>query len=82
MKFIVEFRLKPGSKNKVMETFESRGPNRSPGVVFREAWVGTMSEVIFVLAESENESLVAKAAQSWGEHGDYKITPVTNVEQF
>lgn len=82
MRFIVEFRLKPGSKNKIVDAFELRGPNRIPGVTFREAWIGTKSEVVFVLAESENESLVVQAAESWGEQGEYKITPVINVEQF
>jgi len=35
MKFMIEFRLKPGSKNKAAEAFEKRGPNRSSGVTFR-----------------------------------------------
>ena len=82
MKFIVEFRLKPGSKNKALEIFETRGPNRTPGVSFRQAWVGTKADLVFVLAESESESLVTNAAQSWREHGDYQIHPVIDIEQF
>ena len=82
MKFIVEFRLKPGSKNKAVDIFETRGPNRNPGVSFRQAWVGTKSDVVFVLVESESESLVISVAQSWGAHGDYQIHPVIEVEQF
>jgi hypothetical protein len=82
MKFMVEFRVKPGNKNKALEAFEQRGPNRHPGVTFRGAWVGTHSDVVFVLAESADESLVTQAAQSWTESGDFRITEVVNVEQF
>jgi hypothetical protein len=82
MKFIVEFRLKPGSKNKVMEIFETRGPSRNPGVLFRQAWIGTRSDLVFVLAESDSEPLVASVADSWSEHGDYQIHPVIDIEQF
>ena len=82
MKFIVEFRLKPGSKNQAIEIFETRGPIRNPGVSFRQAWIGTKSDLVFVLAESESESLINSAAQSWSAHGDYQIHPVIDIEQF
>src|SRR5436309_3026979 len=79
MKFMVEFRFKPGGKNEVLEAFELRGPNRNPGVAFRGAWVGTQSDVAFVLVESGDQSLVEKTAQSWTEHGEFRITPVIDV---
>ena len=82
MKFFVEFELKPGNKNKMIEAFELRGSNRNPGVTLRGAWIGKNEEVVFVLAESDNEDLLVKAAQSWGEYGDYKITPVIDLEQY
>jgi hypothetical protein len=82
MKFMVELTLKPGSKNKVFEAFEQRGPGRIPGVTFHGAWVGTRSDVVFALLESGEESLVAGAAQNWNQHGESKITPVVDVEQF
>lgn len=82
MKFIVEFRLKPGSKNKVVEIFETRGPNRTAGVWFRQAWIGTKSDLVYVLAESESESFIISAAQPWSEHGDYQIHPVIDIDEF
>jgi len=82
MKFMVEFRLKPGSRNKAAEAFEQRGPNRSPSVTFRQAWVGTSSDVVFVLVEGSDEAHVAAAAQSWSEHGQSQIYRVIDAEQF
>ncbi|MCE9548082.1 MAG: DUF3303 domain-containing protein [Planctomycetia bacterium] len=82
MKFIVEFRLKPDSKKKVVEIFERTGPNRNPGVAFGGAWIGLRSDVVFVLAESDDEASVAKASASWREHGDCVIHPVIDVENF
>jgi hypothetical protein len=82
MKFMIEFRLKPGSKKKAMEIFETRGPNRTPGVSLRQAWVGTKADLVFVLAESESESLVSTAAQSWSEHGESQIHAVIDIEQY
>ena len=82
MKFFVEFELKPGNKEKLVEAFELRGPNRNPGVTFLGAWIGKNEEVIFVLAESPNDELLAKAAQSWGQYGDYQITPVIALDEY
>ena len=82
MKFMIEFRLKPGSKNKAVEAFEKRGPNRSPGVTFRQAWVATSDDVVFVLAEGTDEAHVTAAAQAWSEHGQSQIFRVIDVEQF
>ena len=82
MKFMVEFQAKPGNKNKAFAAFEQRGPNRSPGVAFRGAWIGKHSDLVFVLAESADESLVIQAAKLWTERGDFRITEVTDVEQF
>jgi len=82
MKFLVEFHLKPGSMKKAVELFEQVGPNRNPGVAFRGAWVGTHTEIAFVLIESDDENLVTRAAQSWSEHGDFEIHPVLDIENF
>jgi hypothetical protein len=81
-KFIVEFRLKPGNKNKVLELFELAGPNRSPGVSFRNAWIGTRSDLIFVLCESAEEGPVEQACQKWSDFGEHTIHPVIHHEQY
>jgi Domain of unknown function (DUF3303) len=82
MKFMIEFPVKPGNKNRVAEAFEQRGPNRSPGVTFRGAWIGKNSDVVFALVESADESLVTSAAKTWTETGNFRITPVIDLEQF
>ena len=82
MKFIVECRLKPGLKRKAVEAFELRGPSRNPGVTLEQAWIGNHSDVVFVLAESENESFVQKVAQGWSEYGTFEIHSVIDVEDF
>ena len=82
MKFMVEFRLKPGSKNKAVEAFEQRGPSRTAGVTFRQAWIGASADVVFVLVESADEALVAQVARSWSEHGQSQIYSVIDVDQF
>jgi hypothetical protein len=79
---MVTFRIKPGSRNKAVEAFEARGPNRNPGVSLLNAWIGTKSDEAFVLVESADLSLVEKAALNWQEHGEYEIIPVVSVEQF
>jgi hypothetical protein len=82
MKFIVEFHLKPGSKDKVVEIFEQQGPNRNPGVAFRGAWIGKDESIAFVLTESAEESLVANVCQAWSEYGDCEIHAVVDLEQY
>ena len=82
MKFMVEFRLKPGAKNKAVETFEKRGPSRNPGVAFEAAWIGSQSDVAFVLVNSADEALVAKAAEQWSEFGQTEIHSVVDIQQF
>ena len=86
MKFMVEFRIKPGGKNSAIEAFELRGPNRIPGVTFRGAWVGANTDVVFALVEGADEALVSQAAQFWTEQpwaqGEHRITPVIDIEQF
>jgi hypothetical protein len=82
MKFIVQFQLKPGSKQAVVETFERVGPNRNPGVSFRGAWIGSRTDLAFVLVESDDEGLVAKVSEAWREFGEPTIHPVIDVEQF
>ena len=82
MKFLVELRFQTGGKVKALEAFELRGPNRHPGVTFRGAWVATQSDVAYALVDSDDEGLVSKAAQSWAEQGDYRITQVIDVDQL
>ena len=81
MKYMVQLKLKPGGKNKLLEQFDLRGPNRYPGVTFRDAWINTRAEIIFVLGESNEESQLARACESWLEHGDYTIHPVIDIDQ-
>jgi hypothetical protein len=82
MKFIVEFHLKPENKNKVVEIFERCGPNRNPGVSFRNAWIGTRSNVVFVFGEGDDEERVEAVCRSWSEHGNYRIHPVIDIEDY
>jgi hypothetical protein len=82
MKFMIQFRLKPGSKNKAMEVFERRGPSRNPGVTLRDAWIGAKSDVVFVLVESDELASVEKAGQSWAEFGSFEIFPVLDIQQM
>jgi len=82
MKYMVEFSLQPGRASKAVELFETRGPNRNPGVTFRSAWIGAESDLIFALVESGDESHVAAAAQTWSESDEYRITRVIDIEQF
>jgi hypothetical protein len=82
MKFMIEFSITPGNKNKAVQAFEQRGPSRNPGVSFHGAWIGNNSDVVFALVESADEALVASAAKSWTESGKFRITQVIDVEQF
>lgn len=82
MKSFVQFKLKPGTKPKVLQAFELRGPNRNPGVTFLGAWIGKNDDVIFVLVESTDEANLIDAAKSWNEYGDYQITPVMAYDEY
>jgi hypothetical protein len=82
MKYMIEFRLKAGHKEQVLKTFEKVGPNRNPGVDFRGAWIGARNDVIFVLAESDDESRIADVAKSWQVHGEATVHAVVDVEQL
>ena len=82
MKFMVQFQLRPETKNKALEAFEQRGPNRNPDVTLRELWVGTNSSAVFVLVESEDQALVEKAGRAWAEFGTYQICPVIDAQQL
>jgi hypothetical protein len=82
MKFMIEFQLKADRKRAAVELFERIGPNRNPGVAFRGAWIGSRSDLAFVLVESAEESLVAKVAEAWREEGACSIHPVIDIEQF
>lgn len=82
MLFMVEMCLHPGHKAKAVEAFESQGPNRYPGVALRSAWIGSREEVVYVLVECESEALVQKACEAWSEHGEPKIQPVVDIQQY
>jgi hypothetical protein len=80
--FLIEFRLKPGSKNKMVDQFELQGPDHESGVSFRNAWIGTRSDLIFVLCDSAEEALVDQACRKWNEFGEHTIHPVVHHEQY
>jgi hypothetical protein len=82
MKFMAEFRLKPGVKNQAVEVFEQRGPNRIPGVRFLGAWVGNQSDVAFVLVDGDDEAVVARAVESWRAFGEAQIHSVIDIQQY
>lgn len=82
MKFLVQLRLKPDCQKKAMDAFELRGPNRNPGVNFKQAWIDSRSHIVFVLTESADEASVEKAGESWAEFGEYQIHPVVDIEQY
>lgn len=80
MKFIVEFRLSADSKSKVTDAFSRWQPEQDPGVMFRGARIGSRYNVIFVVGEGEDEERIARACQSWDEHGDYRIYALSDAE--
>lgn len=82
MKYFVQFKFKPGNKQKMMEAFELLGPNRNPGVRLLGAWIAKNEEAIYAIAESNDDDLLGKAAQFWGGFGDYEITPVIDLDQY
>ncbi|MDZ4782343.1 MAG: DUF3303 family protein [Planctomycetia bacterium] len=82
MKYMVQFKLRPGVKNQVIDSFELRGPNRNPGVKFLGAWIGNEVEVVFALLEASDDRHLAAAGASWGQFGEFEVFPVTDVEQY
>lgn len=82
MKYMVELLLHPGAKDKALEAFEQRGPNRTAGVTLRGVWVAAHADVVFVLLESAKETSVAEAVSSWSVFGESKITTVIDIEQL
>lgn len=82
MKFMIQFSAIAGDRNKAIAAFEQRGPNRHSGVAFRGAWIGKDTDVVFALVESADEGLVTSAARSWTELGDFRVTPVIDIEQY
>ena len=83
MKFMVEFQLKPGRRNKAVEYFELRGPNRNPGVTL-QGCVDRHARRRRRLCSSKARTnrCVASAGQAWSEFGDYEIHPVIDIEQY
>lgn len=82
MKFMVQFRLKPGVKNKAIEYFENHSRNRNSGVALQNAWIGKDSDIVFVLVESPDAAHVAAAGQTWSEFGSHEIFPVLDIQQY
>lgn len=82
MKYMVEIRLKSGSKDKVMESFELRGPNRNPGVTYKGGWIATREEVVFVLVESDDDTSVEQALKNWNPPADVSVYPVIDIDQY
>lgn len=82
MKYLVEVQLRPGTKNQAVEVFEQRGPNRNPNIKFEKAWLGSRSDVAFVVVESSDEAHVTDACCGWSAFGETKIHPVTDIEQY
>jgi len=82
MKYMVKFQLQPGVKNKVVESFELRGPNRNPGVKFLGAWIGKETDVVFALVEADNDEHLAAGGDAWRQFGAFEVFPVTDVEQY
>lgn len=82
MLYMLCIQLHPGTKDQVIEKFELRGPNRSPGVTYRGAWIGAHDDSVFVLVESAEQSLIDQAIASWGDFGTFEIHPVNDVENY
>jgi hypothetical protein len=80
MKFIVELRLSADSQSKLSDAFSRWRPQRDAGVMFRGARIGSRHNVIFVVGEGEDEERIARACQSWEQHGNYRIYPVSDAE--
>jgi hypothetical protein len=82
MKYMAELRLKPDSRNRALEEFEQRGPNRNLGVSLLGAWVGKDTDVVYALLESTDAALAEQAASSWRAVAQYTITPVIDIQQI
>jgi hypothetical protein len=82
LKFMVEFRNQPGMKNPIVDAFTLRGPNRNPGVEFKDAWLGKQDDLIFILCESDEQSLVENACRTWSEYGEFRIFPVVEIQDY
>ncbi len=82
MRYLVTFQIKPNSKNEILEKFDLRGPNRVPGVQFRQAWISTKQDVIYVIGDADDEAVLQKACSAWDEFGTYSYTPVVDIENF
>lgn len=82
MKFMAQFQIQPGKKNQVLEAFEKRGPSRTAGVKFVDAWIGIKADVAFVLLEAADEARVVEESLPWKSFGDVQIVPVNDIEQY
>lgn len=82
MQYMVKFQLQPGTKNKAVELFELRGPNRNSGVKFLGAWIGKDAEVVFALVETDSEQHLAAAGDAWRPFGEFEVFPVIDVERY
>lgn len=82
MTYLVEFQIKPNSKNQILDKFDLRGPNRVPGVKFQNAWIATKQDVIYVVGEAEDLPSLQTACDAWNEFGSYTITEVVDIERY
>ena len=82
MKFLVQLRFKPDSRDAAVALFEQNGPNRNPGVSFRHGWIDTRSHIAFVVVESHDEAQLEQARQVWAQFGETTVHPVVDLEQY
>lgn len=82
MKFMVEFHFPAAEREAILRRFEERGPNRNPGVTFRDAWIGERDPIAYVLVEAADRGLIESTVRQWSDKGTAKVTPVVDVEQL
>ncbi len=82
MLYMVTLKIHAGQRNKAIEEFEARGPNRTPGVAFRGTWVATHDDVVYALIDARDEPAAEQACQAWSDFGDGKICPVVDIDKY
>jgi hypothetical protein len=82
MTYLVQFQIKPNTKNQILDKFEMRGPNRVPGVSFKQAWVSTKQDLIYVIGQADHEADLQKACSFIDEFGTYSYTEVVDLENY
>jgi hypothetical protein len=82
MKFVVEFRYDSAQREAFREAFESTGFSHVEGATFQEGWVSTKECLVFLVAESADAATMDQACQIWSQFGQWKIHPVSDLEQI